>query len=242
MGMPILWVYLYRVFWNWAGILLAVDAVMALLERYLVEIIERKFHWKPHLPASIKLGFAVVVLFIAQGMAYRDAQRELAQAGRDNDGLHAALNALNAKLYSQEQEIKDLRGKPPAVIRERPRSNSSQAEKDGNALRLTIQEKLSDLITQGIALRNGWLKTVGGPEEVQHQSALPIQLWHRAVENYLKTIPRGSIYVVRFQNQVSASGSYPNGISVRLAGTWDILMSDLARLNEFVVDPDLGKP
>jgi hypothetical protein len=110
------WLYLYKVLWNWAGILLAVDAFVALMERYLGEIVERRLHWKPHVPTSIKLGFAVAVLIVAQGIAYRDSQRELLQAGRDNEGLHAAINSLNARLSSQEQELKRLKDKPPKVI------------------------------------------------------------------------------------------------------------------------------
>jgi hypothetical protein len=130
-------VYLYRVFWNWAGVLLAVDAVVALLERYFGESIQRRFNWKPHLPTSIKLGGAIVLLFIAQGLVYRDAQRDLAQAAKDNDGLHAALNALNSKLSSQEQQIKRLENRPPVV----------EAKTDPNVLRLLqiFQKELDEI-------------------------------------------------------------------------------------------------
>jgi hypothetical protein len=31
------------------------------------------------------------------------------------------------------------------------------------------------------------------------------------------------------------------GINVNVGGNWDLLLSDLVRLNEFLVDPDLGK-
>jgi len=108
--------YLYKVFWNWLGVLLAIDGVAALTERYFGDSMERKFHWKMRLPASIKLGFAVLVLFIAQGIAYRDTQRELAQAGRDNDGLHSALNIITAQIESQKREIANLRSPPSKIV------------------------------------------------------------------------------------------------------------------------------
>ncbi len=112
-----MWVYLHRVLWNWAGILLSVDATVALLERYLGSTVERWLHWKPHVPDLIKISFAVIVLLISQGLAYRDVQQELVQAGKDNYALHTAINALNADIVKQQLEIKRLANLPPKVVR-----------------------------------------------------------------------------------------------------------------------------
>ena len=118
------WAYLHKILWSWAGILLTVDALVALLERYLGEVVERRLHWKPHVPTSIKISFAVVVLLVAQALAYQDVEEKLIQAGKDNDGLHAAVNSLNGRIDSQEKEINRLRAKP-----EQPRPRRS-AEPD----------------------------------------------------------------------------------------------------------------
>jgi hypothetical protein len=105
-----------------------------------------------------------------------------------------------------------------------------------------IESQLASFIRKGNDLRSEWQKCLGSAEQVQRQPALAISGLHKAVGEYLNSIPRGSIYFARFQNQLRSSGSYPEGINVRIAGNWDLLHSDLARLNEFLLDPDLGKP
>jgi hypothetical protein len=91
-------------------------------------------------------------------------------------------------------------------------------------------------------LRSEWEKCLGSAEPVQRQTAHAISGWHKAVEGFLSTLPRGSIYVVRLQSRLKSSGSYPIGINVNIAGNWDLLHSDLTRLNEFLLDPNFGKP
>lgn len=95
------WNYLYRVLWNWAGILLALDGIVALVERYFGEVVERRLHRKPHIPMKFKWGLAIVVFIIAQVVAYHDLQNELIVEIRTNNPLHQ-------KITAQEQEIKDL--------------------------------------------------------------------------------------------------------------------------------------
>jgi diguanylate cyclase (GGDEF)-like protein len=102
--------------------------------------------------------------------------------------------------------------------------------------------KLSGFIVEGAELRNNWRARLGQAESLQKESAEAIPAWHKKIESYLKTIPRGDVYAARFQSAMKSSGSYPVGISLRLAGTWDLLMSDLAELNEFIRETDLGKP
>jgi len=114
------WAYLHKILWSWAGILLTVDALVALLERYLGDFVERWLHWKPHVPTSIKISFAVVVLLVAQALAYQDVEEKLIQAGKDNDGLHAAVNSLYGRIDSQEKEINRLRAKPEQPRPQRP--------------------------------------------------------------------------------------------------------------------------
>jgi len=107
--------YLYHAFWSWGGILLGIDAIVALFERYLGETVEHRFKWwKIRVPASIKIGFAIIVLFVAQAMAYQDLQKDLEQLGKDNDGLHASINIMQAKIDAQKEEIERLKKQPVA--------------------------------------------------------------------------------------------------------------------------------
>jgi hypothetical protein len=109
-------------------------------------------------------------------------------------------------------------------------------------LQHSIQDKLNAFVQQGLDLRKTWISRLNGPEAVQRQSAEAVQKWHQDVENYLRTIPRGSIWLGRFRNQESGLTGYPIGMNMNLSGWWSVLLSDLSRLNEFITDPDLGKP
>jgi hypothetical protein len=104
-----------------------------------------------------------------------------------------------------------------------------------------IQSAVAAFIKKGNDLRDDWEKNLGGVE-VQSQKAGAVSVWHKTVANYLSTIPRGNIYVTRFQNRIRPSGAYPAGINISMAGHWDLLQSALTRLNEILLDPDLGKP
>jgi hypothetical protein len=91
------------------GILLAVDAGVALMERYFGNWAERRFSWKLRVPNFLKIGFAIVVLFVAQGRAYFDSQTDLLQAAKDNDGLHIAINEMGDRIIKQDDEIRKLK-------------------------------------------------------------------------------------------------------------------------------------
>lgn len=66
--------------------------------------------------------------------------------------------------------------------------------------------------------------------------------WHGVVRSYLGTLPRGRAYQARLDILGTRQGTYPSGITLAVAGWWTQLQSDLARLNEFIADPNLGKP
>src|ERR1700735_909425 len=111
-----MWAYLQKVLGNWAGILLAIDAGVALFERYLGDFIERYIGFHLHIPTSIKLSFAIIVFMAAQWMAYQNSQKDLIQAGKDNDGLHTAVNALNSQVDHLQLQISQLKNSPPKQI------------------------------------------------------------------------------------------------------------------------------
>jgi hypothetical protein len=69
---------------------------------------------------------------------------------------------------------------------------------------------------------------------VQKQSAADIYAWHKRVEGYLAKSAVGLTYLARFKNQKRGSGAYPSGINISIAGVWDLLHSDLERLDEFI--------
>jgi hypothetical protein len=111
-----------------------------------------------------------------------------------------------------------------------------------NAVQRTIQDKLGEFTSQGTALRDEWSKRLGTTAEVQRAYANDVKMWHESVEGYLKTIPRGNLYLTKSRNRTPSTGSYPVGINVDIAGWWDVAGSDLYRLNEFLDDPNLGQP
>lgn len=103
--------YLHIVLWNWAGILLAIDGVVALGERYLGDYLEGKFQKKFHVSKELKWSFAVGVLIIAQAVAYDDLQNE-------NQHLRNLDSGNNAKQVALEQDVKHLRDE--LIAKDRP--------------------------------------------------------------------------------------------------------------------------
>jgi hypothetical protein len=144
--------------------------------------------------------------------------------------------APDPRVVVLEQQVKDLQSKQQQLLAGQAESEKDRKKKE------EIRKHLSDLITQGVQLRNDWQAHLGQSEEIQKQNALAVQRWHIQVESYLKSIPRGDVYVARFRGSTRTSGSYPVGINLNWAGAWDSLMSDLAMLNQFITDADLGKP
>ena len=69
---------------------------------------------------------------------------------------------------------------------------------------------------------------------MQQESANDILAWHRRIEGYLDKPTLGLTYLARFNNQKRGGGTYPSGIMMKIAGAWDLLHSDLERLDEFI--------
>ena len=99
------WTYLYHMLGNWAGLLLAIDGFVALVERYLGEIVEKLAGRKIRTPFGLKIGFAVVVLFIAQVLAYRDLQGQLLQEVANNDQLRKVIAKNETRLQGWSKKI-----------------------------------------------------------------------------------------------------------------------------------------
>src|SRR5258708_7934003 len=99
------WNYLHKVLWNWAGILLAIDAGVALVERYLGGWVEEKYHRKLRVPPAMWLGFAVIVFVIAQAVAYHDLQGDMSQQVDDNKKQGQTVATVT-------QERDDLKKRP----------------------------------------------------------------------------------------------------------------------------------
>ena len=97
-----------------------------------------------------------------------------------------------------------------------------------------VREDLSRFVIEGNNLREQWESRLGQPMEVQQQSANDIVAWHKRIEGYLDKPTLGLTYLARFKNQIRGGGSYPSGIMAKIAGVWDLLHSDLERLDEFI--------
>jgi hypothetical protein len=105
-----------------------------------------------------------------------------------------------------------------------------------------IQSVLSDYITKGSKIRDDWKKAM-----VQHENQEPhaskAQKWHTELESYLRTTPRGRDYIVRLNAAMkTGSGGWPMGIDYKVSEDFDRLASDLAMLENFMTDPQLGEP
>ena len=110
-------------------------------------------------------------------------------------------------------------------------------------LKREIQSKLSLFMTKGEAIRDAWKAAMGKPGESQLPHANKARQWHTALEDYLRKIPRGDIYVARLNSAPRAGfGGYPMGHDPKVNDTWDLLISDLAVLEQFMKDPELGEP
>jgi hypothetical protein len=132
-------------------------------------------------------------------------------------------------------------------VRKNRAGQSSQTDDDAHKARVIekrkIQSRLSQLINDGIARRSAWQAVLGKSEDIQRRQADDVQQWHKKVENYLRTIPRGDVYLARLNGATRTGfGGYPMGINLNVAGTYDLLISDLAVLNQFIADPELGDP
>ncbi len=128
---------------------------------------------------------------------------------------------------------------PPTVIN----SSKSSADEATEKARRSIQGKISRYIDTGNSLRTRFFPGSVYPDKDQHEWALSVQSWHKAIENYLKTIPRGNVYLARFRSQSRGNESYlGGGMTPEYYETWKLLMSDQQKLEEFLQDPSIGAP
>lgn len=152
--------YLHALLWNWFGILLAVDGVVALLDRLFGESVERWVHRKPHVPAWIKITFAVAVLFIAQYRVYQGAQKDTAALREDNTALRSAL-ASQPKPPTPEQpeapnslrrRVKGLANDTEAFLKEEQEKQRQfiQTHGGGDALREFQIESQARFVSIGL--------------------------------------------------------------------------------------------
>lgn len=83
--------------------------------------------------------------------------------------------------------------------------NNSGENRDIQARR-DIQGNLSQFMKNGNDLRDAWQKVRGKPEDIQRPHAADVRKWHTRLEDFLRTIPRGSIYLARL-NSARTTGS-----------------------------------
>lgn len=183
------------------------------------------------IPHWLRLAIAIGAVVIAQGLAYRDSLNNLSRVIDEKKALASENWHLNNPTTVSQQTANQQVG-----VRHGDKNNPP------HPLQRTIQDRLVDFISQGTSVRKEWLKRLGTSVEVQREWANEAGTWHRNVEDYLRTIPRGNLYLAKFRNPTASTGAYPIGISFDLGGSWDTLTNDLKRLNEFLDDPNLGKP
>jgi hypothetical protein len=123
-----------------------------------------------------------------------------------------------------------------------PKSLQSHHKAASVPTRRDIQGKLAGFSNDGELIQKEFYKHAGQGGDAQKPASLAVSRWHEKIEAYLKTIPAGNIYLARFNNEVPGNGVYPVGINLDVMSAWDQLQSDLARLNEFMKDTDLGNP
>lgn len=145
------------------------------------------------------------------------------------------VEAADSRVTALERQVKDLE------------TRQQQAESEAASLKqkqTEIRNHLIGLITKGVQIRDEWDKTIGTGQTEQQQASHvdAVKKWHSEILTYLKTIPRSEIYLARFRAGTRTSNTYPVAIFSSQAGAWNMLMTDLEKLNEFLTDPDLGKP
>jgi hypothetical protein len=183
-------------------------------------------HWK-FIGAFCFLGVLGIVLTIAQGVRNSRAQERLTQE-------------LAAIKRNTEQPPRLTFNVPPATVINGGKSPTDEATERRHR---SIQDKISKYMDAGNSLRITFTPGVPPSQEQQHAWSMSVDKWHASIENYIKTIPRGSIYLVRFRDRETGNAVYPGGgMTSEWYEHWDLLSSDLARLEDFLKDPELGAP
>lgn len=98
----------------------------------------------------------------------------------------------------------------------------------------SVRKELSRLALEGSTLRDTWFNHVRANGGMEPPSSKDILDWHKRVEDYLAKPPLGLTYVARFKNQTRSNGTYPILMGKKSELDWDLLLSDLERLDEFI--------
>jgi hypothetical protein len=220
-----IWMFLVNVGAHWTTLPLGGVLGMAIL------LVEHKL--KHSLSWKVLWYILAGALFISCFLAWQDEHHNAEVLKDQKADVTSERNVLQAKLESKQDQINQM-----VVAQSIPRGNEATEK-----ARRPIQDKLSRYIDSGNSLRNKFIPGVHYPEKEQHEWALFIQSWHKDIATYLKTIPRGNIYLARFHNQLRSNAAYPGGgMTPEWYDHWDLLSSDMARLEEFLQDHDIGAP
>jgi len=184
--------------------------------------------WRTNWRGALKRGFYTLVTVWAITFAICGVTTIYDDHRAFSNRLRALVNENN-RLKSESQNTTS------------PANNSGESR--NIQLKREIQSKLSLFMTRGEAIRDAWKAAMGKPGESQLPHANKARQWHTELEDYLRKIPKGDIYIARLNSAPRTGfGGYPMGHDPKVNDTWDLLISDLAVLDQFIKDPELGRP
>jgi hypothetical protein len=197
----------------------------------VIWVIRGKAAMKAHLAENFRIGFYVwlIVMVCIYGPIF---------------GWHV-VKAVYEDHETLISNIDRLENAPKPTCPTCPNCPTPKAcggDADTKAARRVIQERLAKLMNEGIILRSRWTQVMGQPEDSQRAVARDVPYWHAKIENYIRTLPRSDVYLVRLNSAHRGDFGYPIGINISMGGNWDTLLIDLGSLKELMDDPDFGKP
>jgi hypothetical protein len=220
-----IWIFIVNVGAHWTT--LPLGGVLGMVILLIEHRLKRSLSWKV---LWYILGAA---LFVSCFLAWQDEHHNAEVLKDQKANLTSECNVLQAKLESKQDEINQM-----ILVRTTPRSNEATEK-----VRHSIQDKISRYINTGNSLRTTFTPGYPPSQEKQRAWSGSVDSWHKSIEHYLETIPRGNVYLARFRNQVRSNASYPGGgTTPEWYEHWDLLSSDLARLEEFLRDSEIGTP
>ena len=194
-----------------------------LLEHYLKRSLSWKVLW-------YILGAA---LFVSCFLAWRDEHNNAEILKDQKSALTSERNVLQAKLEGKQDQIEQ-------IISQRAPTGTDQHIEQAHR---SAQARIGRFIDAGNALSKQMTPGISVPQYGQQKWSLSVHAWHNSVEAYLKTLPNGKIYLSSFRNKM-LRGIYPAGPINTPEGydAWDLLSSDLSKLEEFLQDKEFGNP
>ena len=204
------------------------------IERYLIPICAvivfglvilnpLKFDWQQRL--SLLIAISVFAYFLAHTV-------HKPKAGSPPP----VVTPTDPRIGVLEQQVNDLRSEQQRLLEQEKESREQEKK------RSEIQTKLAQLTNEGIVIRSKWTQVLGQPEDIQRIPANEVRYWHAKLENYIRTLPRSSLYLAKLNSATRTDIGYSVGMNMNIAGSWDMLLADLASLKDFINDPNLGKP